>query len=398
MGINNHLKNYNPKDYDNPGHTADVLLFSMFNVAAADYRKLPEKKLNIALCMREKEPEKDKWGLPGGFIHSQNDYSLLDTAKRELKHDFGLDNIYVKELRSWSKIHRDPRHRIISNSFLAIASSDLLHTESDLENRGYETIEWFELSIEKIASNIEVNTDEDIVYIEDYHVRLVNSQRILDNTIRRKTSKHIALSRYEYETIESNDIAFDHEQMILDAYLYLKTNIEGSEIAFNFLPKLFTLTEVKQIYDEILGTELTQANFRRKIREKYGMVEETNLSTLSKRYSKNDLMRLEGAYEAFKTTASKGLWEEYCIASYELLKAYILSKQTTKMEERLSEIEGFLHDYDQINLISDLKDKIANIDLSAVDTKKQAGHRSSKYYRYNPTWDIPSDIMTNHKG
>jgi ADP-ribose pyrophosphatase YjhB (NUDIX family) len=380
------------KDYPKPSYTADILLFSMFNHDTGDYRKLPEKKLSIALCKRHQKPERGKWGLPGGFLNPDRDDTILDTAKRELSHDVGLSDIYLKELRTWSKMHRDPRGRVISSSFLAITSSDLLFDDHYENPRDYEKVKWFEIGIEKINSKLKKKTDEEIIYSEDYSVNLKSENKTIYNVVRKTTSKHIALTNYEYETIESTEIAFDHVQMILDAFLFLKKNIEGSEIAFNFLPKLFTLTETKQIYDVILGTELTQANFRRKLTDKYGMVQETDLSTLSRRYSQSDITKLEGAYEAFKTTAPKGLWQEYTNASFELAKAYLLSNNKDKTDKLMTEIQDFLTEHKQESYIKKLEKKISSIDLSLVDTKKQAGHRSSRYFIYDPTWDMPAEL------
>jgi len=69
----------------------------------------------------------------------------------------------------------------------------------------------------------------------------------------------------ERELIESNGIAFDHAKIIEYGIERLHNKIEYTDIAFNLMPELFTLTELQQVYEVILDTELLKANFRRKI-------------------------------------------------------------------------------------------------------------------------------------
>lgn len=92
------------------------------------------------------------------------------------------------------------------------------------------------------------------------------------------------------EVIKANGIAFDHAKIIEYGLERLRNKIEYTDIAFNLMPELFTLTELQQVYEVILETELLKANFRRKTA---GMVIETNEYTKdaghrpSKRYRFN---------------------------------------------------------------------------------------------------------------
>jgi hypothetical protein len=58
----------------------------------------------------------------------------------------------------------------------------------------------------------------------------------------------------------------------------------------------------------------------------------------------------------------------------------------------MTEIQDFLTEHKQESYIKKLEKKISSIDLSLVDTKKQAGHRSSRYFIYDPTWDMPAEL------
>ena len=60
-------------------------------------------------------------------------------------------------------------------------------------------------------------------------------------------------------------MAFDHIKIIYYALERLKNKLEYTDIVFNLLPEKFTLTELKNSYEVILGNNLLDANFRRKI-------------------------------------------------------------------------------------------------------------------------------------
>ncbi|MCX5847610.1 MAG: NUDIX hydrolase [Deltaproteobacteria bacterium] len=60
------------------------------------------------------------WAIPGGFV----DYgeSLEDAAVREAKEETGLDVKLIKQLHTYSRPDRDPRHHAISTVYFAKAS------------------------------------------------------------------------------------------------------------------------------------------------------------------------------------------------------------------------------------------------------------------------------------
>ncbi len=67
---------------------------------------------------------------------------------------------------------------------------------------------------------------------------------------------------------EGEKIAFDHTKIILEAIIKLRQWIShNSEVAFDFLPKEFTLNRLQNVFEQVLDTKLITANFRRKIAE-----------------------------------------------------------------------------------------------------------------------------------
>ena len=111
------LKNYNPDEFEKLSMTADILIFSVSNEDPGNYRKLTEKKFSVLLVKRDNYPFKDKWCLPGGFVGYNEDLEVA--AKRVLKTETNLDNIYIEQLYTFGNPKRDPRMRVISTSYMS---------------------------------------------------------------------------------------------------------------------------------------------------------------------------------------------------------------------------------------------------------------------------------------
>lgn len=65
-----------------------------------------------------------------------------------------------------------------------------------------------------------------------------------------------------------NDLAFDHDQVILTGLKEIETKTKGTDIVFNMMPKYFTLKELQQVYEVILNKKLLDPAFRRIIADK----------------------------------------------------------------------------------------------------------------------------------
>ena len=67
--------------------------------------------LKILLIKRGFAPEKGQWSLMGGFL--KRNETLHEAANRVLFSLTGLSNIYMEQLHSYSKVHRDPKARTV---------------------------------------------------------------------------------------------------------------------------------------------------------------------------------------------------------------------------------------------------------------------------------------------
>ena len=85
-------------DYWRPAVTADIVVFSFDGT-----------NLNVLLIKRGNEPYKGQWAFPGGFL--DEDETLEEAARRELKEETGLTPKHFYEVGSFSDLDRDPRVR-----------------------------------------------------------------------------------------------------------------------------------------------------------------------------------------------------------------------------------------------------------------------------------------------
>lgn len=161
------------------------------------------KNLKILLIKRDFEPEKGHWSLMGGFL--KKDETLDTAATRVLNHLTGLDNVYMEQLRSYSALDRDPVDRTVSVSYYAL------------------------------------------INIMDYTV--------LNNSF----------SAQWFDINEAPDLIFDHNTMVENAMSRLRYRAFTKPIGFELLPKKFTMKQLQNLYETILGEELDKRNFINKI-------------------------------------------------------------------------------------------------------------------------------------
>lgn len=68
-------------------------------------------------------------------------------------------------------------------------------------------------------------------------------------------------------------MGFDHRRIINEAYADLKAKSLSEPIIFELLPNKFTVKELQDVYESILGIEIDNRNFRRKLLTKKYLIE-----------------------------------------------------------------------------------------------------------------------------
>ena len=175
-------------------------------------------EMKILLIKRKNPPFKDKYALPGGFV--EKDEEFKDAVKRELLEETNVKNIFLKKIGAYGKVGRDPRGRVISIAYLALINSDNINLKATSDAA---SAEW--IDIDSLPA-----------------------------------------------------LAFDHADIISDALKALRFDLQTTNIAFQIMPKRFTLSAMQKLYEDILHTKLDKRNFRKKIAE-LDLVKETGEST-----------------------------------------------------------------------------------------------------------------------
>lgn len=168
---------------------------------------LHDSKLKVLLVKRTKEPFKNRWAIPGGFVRlSEN---LDAAALRLLKEKSNVDKVYLEQLYTFGEPLRYPNSRVITCAYFAL------------------------------------------IRAEDVNIGTMNSDEV---------------SEVQWFAVdELPPLAFDHKEIIEYSLKRTRERLEICPIAFQLLPKKFTLTELQKSYELILKKELDKRNFRKKM-------------------------------------------------------------------------------------------------------------------------------------
>lgn len=180
--------------YPRPALTVDCVVFG-----------LDQEELKVLLIQRDRAPFEGQWAFPGGFAAVGE--SLEDAARRELREETGLRNVFLEQLYTFGDPKRDPREHVVTVAYYALVNlvEHQVHAATDARNAA-----WF--AVDDVPK-----------------------------------------------------LAFDHEKILKVAYERLKGKIRYQPIGFELLPTKFTLRQLQQLYEKIMDRELDKRNFRKKI-------------------------------------------------------------------------------------------------------------------------------------
>lgn len=241
------LESYDVTEYDRLSMTSDILLVSVSNKDSINYRKTSKKMISILLVKRNDFPFKDKWCLPGGFLSPKNE-TLDECAKRVLKRETNLSDIYLEQLYTFDDINRDPRTRVVSTAYVALVDKNKLTHKLNKNAFWFDITEFTEINN---IVNITLNNGNETIRFS-----------IKKNLIQKTTNQ------YSFFILENESIAFDHPKLILTGIERIRNKINYTDIVFNMMPKYFTLGELQDVYEVILGEKLLAPAFRRIIANK----------------------------------------------------------------------------------------------------------------------------------
>ena len=168
------LKDYDPNKFDRLSLTTDILIFSVSDGVQENYRKLNRKYFSVLLVKRDNYPFKDKWCLPGGFVKIDED--IEDAAKRILKEEANISDIYIEQLYTYGNPKRDPRTRVISTSYMALIDKNKL--KYDISKNA----SWFNVIVLEDEKFIDVTLDNGNETIK-YKIKKTLKEKTTDSVV-----------------------------------------------------------------------------------------------------------------------------------------------------------------------------------------------------------------------
>ncbi|MDP4144743.1 MAG: NUDIX domain-containing protein [Bacillota bacterium] len=244
--------------YEAPYVTTDNLIFTIGDDEAGN-----GKRLMLLLIKREDHPYINQWALPGGFIDIKE--NLEATAERELAEETAVTGIYLEQLYTFGDVGRDPRHRIISASYMALVNSKNMKVAAGDDAKD---AKWFNVD-SRIIEEKKTFTEKGFNKERLIKISLNNGSEEAHGII--KTTKIVENGRTKKitrEIVEKQNIAFDHAMIIEYGLQRLRNKIDYTDIIFNLLDEKFTWSELKTVYELIKGEKrYKDANFRRKFED-----------------------------------------------------------------------------------------------------------------------------------
>lgn len=182
-----------------------------------------ENALQVLLVTRGVEPFLGRQALPGGFVRPDED--LPRAAARELTEETGIRRIpaHLEQLGSYGAPDRDPRMRVVSVAYLALAPR-----------------------------------------LPDPH----------------PGGDASAVSWVPVDEALAEPLAFDHSAILRDGIERARAKLEYTSLGTAFCPAEFTVTELRRVYEAVWGTRLDPRNFHRKVTSTPGLLEDTGYTLI----------------------------------------------------------------------------------------------------------------------
>lgn len=206
------LASYDAAQYPRPSVAVDLVLLT-----------LRGHDLRVLLVRRAEHPQLGVWSLPGGFVRA--DESLDAACERVLAAKAGLSGVFLEQLYTFGEPTRDPRTRVISVAYVALVADERLRAAVPDGDR----------------------------------------DRLVSRILVRWKGEHGGPAIAHDEGDKAIPLAFDHAEIVGLAIKRLRGKIAYAPIGYELLPREFTLRQLQDVYEAILGRDLNKDSFRRKV-------------------------------------------------------------------------------------------------------------------------------------
>lgn len=166
------------------------------------------------------------YALPGGFIKRCE--NLSDAVKRGVRERTGIDNIYLEQFHTFGSLDR----------------SDPASMKAILEASGF--------------------SPDDSYWMLDRFFSIAYYALIDFSKVNPKPD-HLSDSIDWYELDQLPPLMQDHNKIVAMALKTLRDNLEKKLVGGNLLPERFTMKELQQVYEAILGEKMRRTSFQRKM-------------------------------------------------------------------------------------------------------------------------------------
>lgn len=201
---------YNARDWPPFAVTVDLVVLTVRDGA-----------LSALVVRRGEQPFAGCLALPGGFVRESE--SLGRAAARELAEETGLAQlpVHLEQLATYGEVDRDPRMRVISVAYLALAP------DLPTPRAGGDAVAaaWTPVAA------------------------------LLPEFFPGSAGAGSAGSA----------LAFDHAKILADGVERARAKLEYSPLAAAFCPAEFTVGELRRVYEAVWGVALDPRNFHRKV-------------------------------------------------------------------------------------------------------------------------------------
>lgn len=198
------LETYDPAAFDRPSVAVDVALLTV-----------ADGVLRALVVEREEPPQAGRWALPGTFLRM--DETLEDAARRALATKAHTADVFLEQLYTFGAPDRDPRTRVLSVAYYA----------------------------------------------------LVDAERLAGMELRRIRVPWEGEAGGPVEAVSADGsplpLAFDHAEILGMAVKRLRGKLDYTPIGFQLLPERFTLRQLQDVHETVLGRPLNKDSFRRRM-------------------------------------------------------------------------------------------------------------------------------------
>jgi len=189
--------------YQETGELSDAEVMKSITIDCVIF-SFDNESLEVLLVEHAHGIRQGEWGLPGGWILKDED--IDDAAQRLLFKLTSLKNIYLEQLKAFGAPDRFPLGRVITIGYYALIKKESYKLKAGLTASN---VKWFKIK-------------------------------------------------------DIPDLIYDHNEILNYSLEHLRKKVRQAPIGFNLLPEKFTLLQLMQLYEEILGVEMDKPNFRRK--------------------------------------------------------------------------------------------------------------------------------------